>query len=58
MKCFKIDYSVRNVSKTVWVKSMGNIDAIKQVTKTLSPNLKLTFKLVSISIVSINHAKG
>jgi hypothetical protein len=58
MKCFKIDYSIQNESKTAWVKSYGNIDAIKQVTKTLSPTLKLTFKLVSISIVSINTARS
>lgn len=55
MKCFKIDYTIRNERKTVWIKSMGNIDAIRQVTNVLPRAVKMTFKLVSISIV---YTKG
>lgn len=57
MRVFKIDYSVKGLSRTEWVKAHTNIDAIRSISNKLQPSDKHSFKISSIQLIKLDTAK-
>ena len=56
MRVFKIDYTIRGILKTEWIKGYSNIEVLRTVTNRMQPSTKLLFKLVSVSIISMKES--